>query len=147
MHPTLQRFASAGADKTVRVYEPARQVAISEQLTHDPTALTWSPDGSLIAVGDRNGSCLLLDANDLTVKSTYNGSFAGKKDAWIEDIKFSPDGTLIAYGNHGGLSPVEIVQIGPQQKLKKKATCKVGLTSALTHLDWSQDGQVLMINS
>ena len=84
-------------------------IAVSEQLTHDPTALSWSPDGSLIAVGDRNGSCLLLDATNLSVKSTYNGSFAGKKHAWIEDIKFSPDGSLIAYGYHGGLSPVEVV--------------------------------------
>lgn len=114
VHPTEQRFASAGADKTVRVFEPARMIAVSEQLTHDPTAVSWSPDGSLIVIGDRNGSCLLLDANDLSVKSTYNGSFAGKKDAWIEDIKFSPDGTMIAYGYHGGLSPLEIVQIGPQ---------------------------------
>jgi len=46
----------------------------------------------LIAVGDRNGTCLLLDANTLEVKHTYNGKFANKKDAWIEDIKFSPTG-------------------------------------------------------
>ena len=84
-------------------------IAVSEQLTHDPTALSWSPNGNLIVVGDRNGSIVLLDANNLQVKSTYNGSFANKKDAWIEDIKFSPDGNLIAYGNHGGLSPIEIV--------------------------------------
>ena len=120
---------------------------ISAQLTHDPTALDWSWDGKLIAVGDRNGTCLLLDAQTLEVKSTYNGKFAGKKDAWIEDIKFSPDSTRIAYGNHGGLSPVEIVEVTAQKKLKKVATANVGLTSALSHLDWSIDGQLLMINS
>ena len=122
-------------------------VAVSAQLTHDPTALDWSSDGKLIAVGDRNGTCLLLDANTLQVKSTYNGSFAGKKHAWIEDIKFSPDGKKIAYGNHGGLSPLEIVEVTAQQKLKKVATCKLGLTSALTHLDWSQDGEMIVLNS
>jgi len=83
--------------------------AISAQLTHDPTALDWSPNGEFIAVGDRNGTCLLLDANTLEVKGTYNGKLAGKKDAWIEDIKFSPNGEYIAYGTHGGLSPLELV--------------------------------------
>ena len=89
----------------------------------------------------------MLDANTLDVKGTYNGKFANKKHAWIEDIKFSPDGKLIAYGTHGGLSPLEIVEVTPQKKLKKKATCNLGLTSALTHLDWSQDGETIMLNS
>lgn len=121
--------------------------AVSAQLTHDPTAIDWSPDGTLIAVGDRNGTCLLLDANTLEVKHTYNGKFANKKDAWIEDIKFSPTGQHIAYGNHGGLSPLEIVEVTAQKKLKKYCSANIGLTSALSHLDWSQDGETLMINS
>lgn len=111
--------------------------AVSAQLTHDPTAIDWSPDGTLIAVGDRNGTCLLLDANTLEVKHTYNGKFANKKDAWIEDIKFSPTGKHIAYGNHGGLSPLEIVEVTAQKKLKKYCSASIGLTSALSHLDWS----------
>ena len=61
-HPTKQLFASAGADKTVRVWSPTKMDKISAQLTHDPTALDWSWDGKLIAVGDRSGTCLLLDA-------------------------------------------------------------------------------------
>ena len=62
MHPSKQIFASAGADKTVRVFEPSKMLAVSEALTHDPTALDWSKDGKYLAVGDRNGTCLLLDA-------------------------------------------------------------------------------------
>lgn len=116
-------------------------------MTHDPTALDWNSAGDLIAVGDRNGTCTLLDANTLEVKSTYSGVFSKKKDTWIEDIKFSPDGQYIAYGYHGGTSPMEIVQVTSQKKLKKHATCNVGLTSALSHLDWSQDGQLVMVNS
>jgi WD40 repeat protein len=103
----------------------------------------------LIAVGDRSGRCLLLDATSLEVKDTYLGKFAKgkKKDAWIEDIKFSPTGEYIAFGTHGGLSPLELVQVTAQKKLKKIASSNLGLTSALTHLDWSQDGEVLMLNS
>ena len=115
-------------------------LAVSEQLTHDPTALDWSPDGSLIAVGDRNGTCRILDANTLQVLGSITNEFAGKKDTWIEDIKFSPDGKTIAFGYHGGLSPVELVEVTAQKKLRKVASAKIGLTSALSHLDWSQDG-------
>ena len=131
----------------MRLWGPTKQLAISAQLNHDPTALDWSPDGNLLAVGDRNGSCLLLDANTLAVLGTYKGKFTGKPHAWIEDIKFSPDGRYIAYGTHGGLSPLEIVEVQPNKKLKKYATANVGLTSALTHLDWSQDGETIMVNS
>ena len=66
--------------------------AISEQLTHDPTAIDWNSTGDLIAVGDRNGTCLILDATTLAVQSTYNGAYSKKVNTWIEDIKFSPDG-------------------------------------------------------
>lgn len=110
-HPTEQKFASAGADKTVRVWSPTKMLAVSAQLTHDPTALDWSPDGSLIAVGDRNGFCMILDATTLEVKGSHKGKFFGKKDAWIEDMKFSPDGKYIAWGTHGGLSPLEIAEV------------------------------------
>lgn len=147
VHPKSQKFASAGADKTVRLWSPSKMEAVSAQLTHDPTALDWNSAGDLIAVGDRNGTCLLLDATTLEVKSTYNGVFSKKKHTWVEDIKFSPDGQYIAYGYHGGASPMEVVQVTSQKKLKKHATVKVGLTSALSHLDWSQDGQLVMVNS
>ena len=80
-------------------------------MNHDPTALDWNTAGDLIAVGDRNGTCLLLDATTLEVKSTYNSTFSKKNNTWIEDIKFSPDGQYIAYGYHGGVSPLEVVQV------------------------------------
>jgi WD40 repeat protein len=86
-------------------------IACSEQLAFDPTALDWSPDGKFIAVGDRNGSAKILNAEDLQVLGSVNASNAGKKNAWVEDIKFSPDGTTIAYGTHGGVSKLELAKV------------------------------------
>jgi len=66
-------------------------IAVSEQLPHDPTALDWSPNGKFLAVGDRNGTARILDASTMQVLGSHDAANAGKKAAWIEDIKFSPD--------------------------------------------------------
>jgi len=42
-------------------------------------------------LGDRNGTAKLLDATTLQVLGNSNAANAGKKDAWIEDIKISPN--------------------------------------------------------
>jgi len=53
VHPTEQLFASAGGDKTVRIWNNKKMIKCSPQLARDPTALDWSPNGKFIAVGDR----------------------------------------------------------------------------------------------
>jgi WD40 repeat protein len=62
VHPTEQLFASAGGDKTVRIWNSKKMIKCSPQLAHDPTALDWSPNGKFIAVGDRWGFLSILDA-------------------------------------------------------------------------------------
>ena len=79
--------------------------------------------------------------------STAKSAKAGKKDAWIEDIKISPCCKFVAFGTHGGLSKVDVWKVNAQKKLLKYCQANIGLTSALTHLDWSQDSQSLVINS
>ena len=121
----------------MRIWEPKRMLACSEQLTHDPTAVDWSRDGSFLAVGDRNGEVKILDATSLQVLSTAKSAKAGKKDAWIEDIKISPCNKYVAFGTHGGLSKVHVWKVNAQKKMTKYCQANIGLTSALTHLDWS----------
>ena len=112
-------------------------IACSEQFTHDPTAIDWSRNGEFIAFGDRNGEVKVLDANSLQVLGTAKAALAGKKDAWIEDIKISPCNKFVAFGTHGGLSKVDVWKVSGQKKLTKYCQANIALTSALTHLDWS----------
>ena len=112
-------------------------IAVSEQFTHDPTAMDWSRDGTFIAIGDRNGEVKVLDANTLQVLGTAKSALAGKKAAWIEDIKISPCCKYVAFGTHGGLSKVDIQKVNQQKKLAKYCSANIALSSALTHLDWS----------
>jgi WD40 repeat protein len=76
-------FASAGGDRTVRIWTPTKMVAISEQLAKDPTALDWSSNGKFIVAGNRAGSCQILDANTLTVIDECLGKLAGQKESWV----------------------------------------------------------------
>ena len=68
-------------------------------------------DGKFIAAGDRNGTARILNAETLQICGQGNAALAGKKDAWIEDIKFSPCGTYVAFGTHGGLSKVDVWKV------------------------------------
>jgi microtubule-associated protein-like 6 len=147
LHPTEPFAASCGGDKTVRIWnleEGTMEMAI-KPLTYDMRALDWSKDGRYIVTGLVNGVVMLLDARTLSNLSTHQSSFKGK-DCWIQDIKFSPDSSLIAFGAHGGASKVEIVSV-TAGKIVKKCVINAGLTSALTHLDWSVDGSLLAVNS
>lgn len=54
---------------------------------------------------------------------------------------------MLAYGTHGGLSRIELVRVSNTKKLTKVAAVNMGISSALTHLDWSADSQFLVINS
>lgn len=55
---------------------------------------------------------------------------------------------MIAYGTHGGLSRIELVKVMDNgKKLQKTAAVNLGISSALTHLDWSMDSNAVVINS
>ena len=146
-HPREKMFASCGGDKTVRIWGLKGQIRCSKQFPSDVTALHWSPDGSFIAVGDRNGTARLLDAESLAILGQLDAYNAGKKAAWIEDIKVSPDNSMIAFGTHGGASKVEIGRVDSRRKMSKLASVTTGISSALTHLDWSIDSKNVVINS
>lgn len=107
---------------TVRVWEPKKMVAISQKLTHDATAMDWSQDGTFIVIGDRNGVAHLMDAEKLTILGSHKSALAGKKAAWVEDIKISPDCQMIAFGTHGGRSKIDLARVTAQKKLTKLAS-------------------------
>ena len=147
VHPFQPMCATCGGDKTIRVWDLVQGVMLLaiKPLPHDMRAIDWSPDGGLLVSGLVNGVVILLDSNSLSTLSTLQSSFKGK-DCWIEDIKFSPDGSKVAFGAHGGASRIEIAGV-QNKKLVKMYTINAGLTSALTHLDWSVDGALIVANS
>ena len=64
-HPTKQLFASAGGDRRVRIWSMNNMLRVSEAFDRDITSLAWSPDGKIIACGDRESKVRTLDAATL----------------------------------------------------------------------------------
>jgi WD40 repeat protein len=89
----------------------------------------------------------LIDPKTLTSLGSSPAKNANKPNAWIEDLKISPDSKLVAFGTHGGLSVIDLVTVLDGKKLQKLASVDLGLSSALLHLDWSSDGQTIMLVS
>ena len=58
------------------------------------------------------------------------------------EVKFSPCGKFLAVGSNDGFVDMYAVD----QRYKKLGTCS-GLSSFVTHLDWSQDSKHIQVNS
>jgi len=64
----------------------------------------------------------------------------------VEDLKISPDCSLVALGAHQGNQDVQILSVS-KDDIKSKLIIKARISSALTHLDWSDDSSTIIINS
>lgn len=147
-HPKETKFVTCGGDKTVRIWDTRKMLLASEPFENDIKSCDWSSDGKYICVGGANGKAYNLDAKTLDVLGEVTSVLAGKSDhCWIEDIKFSPDVTQFVFGTHGGLSKVEFVKVDGSGKISKGKVLDLKMTSALTHIDWSDDGRFIVCNS
>ena len=154
--PSSHKFATCGGDKTVRLWDiPTRKMLVgTEPFESDCRAIDWAANGKFLVVADIKAKVHLLDAQSLQVLNSLQSGFKqveqGKGrpaiDPWVEDIKIAPNCQLVALGAHAGASNIEILGI-VNNKLQTKGVIKAGLTSALTHLDWSADSDFLVVNS
>lgn len=141
---------TGGGDKTLRIWD----IRTNKQLKYlildqDFRAVDWSSDGSFIVVGSMAGKIYYIPFDSFTVKSTYQSIFKTEKQ-WIQELKISPDFNYVAYGAHGGVSKVEVLSVNPsnyKNALTQYAIINPRFTSALTHLDWSEDSNFVVCNS
>ena len=73
---------------------------------------------------------------------------AEKNDkCFIEDIKIQPNGNKVVFGTHGGRSYLEFADIDDKGELGPVKSVNLRLSSAMLHVDWTSDGNVVILNS
>jgi len=133
-HPTETLVASACDDQTVRVWNYVEdRIVAQRKLPQGARSVGWSPDGSKLCVGFKNGSFMVINSGG-AMETLYEGK---PREENISETKFSPDGTMIALGSNDNF--IDVISAADGNKI---ATCK-GHSSYITHVDWSADNQYL----
>lgn len=98
-----------------------------------------------VAVGLSNGQVVVLRFGNrgehVETVASWEGRASKKAGRPVTSLKFSPDGGSLAVGGSGGGLDV----LNAQEEYKWVAEAK-GHAGAVTHMDWSEDGEYLQSN-
>jgi len=106
-----------------------------------------SPDGTLIASGNRRGLIWLWDAStgeqifEIDPGENYDALFERSMDKAITALAYSPDGSLVASGHNGGMIFIWNTETGALDKLIEPETDRCNPEG----LVFSSDGQMLLV--
>ena len=107
---------------------------LSESNLDNPiNIVTFSQDGSTLAIGDRNGGIQLWDTTTSSQKADLEGH-GGGRDSEILALAFSPDGKMLASGSED-----KTVRLWDTQNHTKLGTLS-GHTGWVTTVAFSEDG-------
>ena len=129
----------------------------------DFRAIDWASNGKFIIIGTINGLIYHFNLENKRLRKFESIFYSGKNakidnktnlyEKWIQELKISPNSSLVAFGAHCGIgksfSKLQILSVEKSVKEPLKNYCIIDpkITSALTHLDWSNDNDTLVINS
>ncbi|XP_074434711.1 echinoderm microtubule-associated protein-like 6 isoform X3 [Larus michahellis] len=137
VHPKKPLAVTGSDDRSVRLWSLADHALIARcNMEEAVRSVSFSPDGSQLALGMKDGSFIVLRVRDMTEVVHIKD----RKEV-IHEMKFSPDGSYLAVGSNDG--PVDIYAVA--QRYKKIGECNKS-TSFITHIDWSVDSKFLQTN-
>ena len=92
-HPSLPLCATASDDGSVRVWDTSEQQMIGFiSLSKPARCVAYSPDGSYLAVGLKDGCFVVLNTEDFSEVAAFQ-----HRKQEISDIKFSPGMCVCEY--------------------------------------------------
>lgn len=139
-NPVFSNSSSNGLTSSGPSYaelKNSRPIELGQQLT----AMAFSPDGSLLAVGGSDNYLTILDGETLEVLSTWDGIYAGQpSERDVMSLAFSPDGGTLAVGGWGGA--LELWNVESQQRTLSVNDRKIGSVNDIT---FTSDGTRLVL--
>ncbi|XP_069464337.1 echinoderm microtubule-associated protein-like 6 isoform X1 [Ambystoma mexicanum] len=136
-HPKKPLAVTGSDDRSVRLWSLADHALIARcNMEEAVRSVSFTPDGSQVALGMKDGSFTVLRVRDMTEVVHIKD----RKEV-IHEMKFSPDGSYLAVGSNDGLVDVYAVA----QRYKKIGECNKS-SSFITHIDWSVDSKYLQSN-
>ncbi|TMW58376.1 hypothetical protein Poli38472_009935 [Pythium oligandrum] len=162
MHPTKREFCTTGDDKTVRIWDMNARRVVRMALLDAPTrACAYSPDGSLLAIGQGAPEDAELPPDRLAhavkrLNHSKQGAFAVLSEAtlavkyeakdskkYIRNVRFSGDGLTLGVNSNDAF-----VFLYNTDDWASKGKCKARDTSAvLSHFDFATTGEYILANA
>ncbi len=134
--PDGSKLASAGADATVRIWEPARAgsnpILVLKGHDREVICVAFHPDGDRVASGGADRKVRIWDLTTGRQRAAFDGA-----SSRINAMAFSPDGSKLAIG---GLDhSVAIWDVGTHQLVADYP----GHAQSVLYVGFSPDGKVL----
>ncbi len=109
---------------------------LESNINNQYDTVAFSQDGSVLAIGDRNGKIYLWDTTTSSQQAVFEGH-SGGKDSEILALAFSPDGKILASGSED-----KTVRLWDTQNHTKLGTLR-GHTGWVTAIAFSDDGNTV----
>ena len=144
IHPNKMIAITASHDSCIISWDLTQKKVISNlnRLPYPVQCLDMNQNGNLVAAGFCNGQFTLFELEENGVLKKES-AIIKKRDysTPINIIKFSPDGSKLAV-----VCTKNFVGIYKVPHLVKHATCQ-GFKGIVSNLDWSQDSEIIQINT
>ncbi|XP_066266402.1 echinoderm microtubule-associated protein-like 6 [Branchiostoma lanceolatum] len=141
VHPSEPSFLTSGEDHTVRIWSMKDRSPVLRREVHDGTvmAAAFSPDGSHIALGMKDGKIEILYKRDMSQKTVHvTSDTLGQA---VCDLNYSPDGRYLAAASHDG----RVAVFDPTANYDSVRQFPAG-SYPVMHIDWSTDSRFLQTN-
>uniref|UniRef100_A0A672QM47 EMAP like 5 n=1 Tax=Sinocyclocheilus grahami TaxID=75366 RepID=A0A672QM47_SINGR len=139
-HPTRDVFLSAAEDGTVRLWDISERKMLNKvNLGHPARAVSYSPEGDMVAIGMKNGEFIILLVTSLKI-------WGKKRDqrSAIQDIRFSPDSRYLAVGSSENAVDFYDLTLGPQLN---RINCCRDIPSFVMQMDFSADSCYVQLST